>query len=162
MFTVGKPADKNTLKYAKERKLVSKAVGYWEGIERICVDSMSRIEENKRFDEIATIKTNFDNPRKLCAAKIWTYTVYVLADGRAARLVGGDAGRLLDSSRRCYPLPPPPPNKVRSLWIDKPTQNSFPWYLIAPEYTGPRIGQWCVIMIQLMYVVHNWTVDYCI
>ena len=33
--------------------------------------------------------------------------------------------------------------------------------MMAPEYTGPRIGQLCLIMIQLMYVVHDWTVDYC-
>ena len=34
--------------------------------------------------------------------------------------------------------------------------------LMAPEYTGPRIGQLCLIIVQLMYVVHDWTVDYCI
>ena len=34
--------------------------------------------------------------------------------------------------------------------------------IMAPEYTGPRIGQCCLIMVQLMYVVHDWTVDYCI
>ena len=33
-------------------------------------------------------------------------------------------------------------------------------YVMAPEYTGPRIGQLGSIMIQLMYVVHDWTVDY--
>ena len=34
--------------------------------------------------------------------------------------------------------------------------------LKAPEYTGPGIGQLCLTMIQLMYVVHGWMVDYCI
>ena len=34
--------------------------------------------------------------------------------------------------------------------------------LMAPEHTGPRIRQLCLIMIQLMYVLHDWMVDYCI
>ena len=35
-------------------------------------------------------------------------------------------------------------------------------HMMAPEYTGPRIGQLCLTMLQLMYVVHNWTAEYCV
>ena len=49
------------------------------------VDNMSQIKKNKQIDEMLE-NANFDY-------------IYILADGRAARLVGGDVRRRLDSRR---------------------------------------------------------------
>ena len=61
------------------------------------------------------------------------------------------------------PLPIPKDHQERSSAGGKSKNHGFlDGRMMAPEYTGPRTGQLCLIMIQSMYVVHDWMVDYCI